>query len=233
MIDLAQLGEKITPHIYEDMQEVARSAALMILESATEAIAKRGAFHIVLAGGTTPRLAYRLLVDAETDWSRWHIYFGDERCLPIDDLERNSVMAQRVWLDHVAIPQNQIHPIPAELGAEEGALAYSAVIEKELLFDMVLLGMGEDGHTASLFPGHQHNRSELVHAVHQAPKPPSDRISLSLASLGRTKQILLLVTGASKHHALTLWSAGESLPVASLKSDGEIWLLVDRGAIAG
>ncbi|NOR51886.1 MAG: 6-phosphogluconolactonase, partial [Gammaproteobacteria bacterium] len=187
--------------------------------------------------GSTPRMAYQLLVGADTDWSYWHIYFGDERCLPMDDPERNSVMAQKAWLDHVAIPQNQIYSIAAEIGAEGGAAAYSSVVEKALssnmAFDMVLLGMGEDGHTASLFPGHHHNESELVHAVHQAPKPPADRVSLSLACLAHSRQIVLLVTGASKHNALTLWSAGESLPVASLRSDGEILLLVDRVAIDG
>jgi len=235
MIDLSQLGEGITSQVYEDLEAVAESAARLILQRATEAITEHGAFYIVLAGGTSPRLAYRLLVDVKTDWSRWHIYFGDERCLPRDDSERNSVMAQRAWLDHVAIPQSQIHPIPAELGAEKGAAAYSLVVEKALsldrTFDMVLLGMGEDGHTASLFPGHQHDAGELVHAVHHAPKPPADRISLSRASLRATRQLLLLVTGSSKQEALARWAAGDSLPVAAIVPDCGVDLLLDTGAV--
>jgi len=230
MIDLTQFGEGITPQLYEDMREVARSAVQSVLQRATEAITERGAFRVVLAGGTTPELAYRLLVDADTDWRRWHIYFGDERCLSLGDSGRNSVMAQRAWLDHVAIPPGQIHPIAAELGAAEGAAAYSKVIEKVLPFDMVLLGMGEDGHTASLFPGHLHDAGERVHAVHYAPKPPPDRISLSLYSLCATRQLLLLVTGRAKQAALAKWLSGEPLPVASLTPDCGVDLLLDEEA---
>lgn len=230
MIDLAQFAENITPRLYEDMQEVARAAAQSVLQSANEAITERGAFHLVLAGGTTPRLAYRRLVEAETDWRRWHIYFGDERCLPIDDRERNSVMAQGAWLKHVAIPPSQIHPIAAELGAAEGARAYSQVIEKVLPFDLVLLGMGEDGHTASLFPGHLDDVQERVHAVHQAPKPPSDRISLSRYSLCATRKLLLLVTGSAKQAALAKWVSGELLPVASLTPECGVELFLDKEA---
>jgi 6-phosphogluconolactonase len=231
MIDLSQLGARIQPQLYADMQGVAEAAVAHILSASIEAFAERGAFHIVLAGGTTPGLVYRLLVDADTDWRCWHIYFGDERCLPRDDPARNSVMAQRAWLDHVAIPPCQIHPIAAELGADEGAKAYSLVVEKAQPFDLVLLGMGEDGHTASLFPGQQHVANEWVHAVHHAPKPPSDRVSLSFDSLSRCKQLILLVTGTSKYEALARWASGEGLPVSALKSSGEILLLVDRSAV--
>ncbi|NOR51654.1 MAG: hypothetical protein GQ470_03455 [Gammaproteobacteria bacterium] len=91
-MDLAKLGEGITAQPCEDRQDVAEAAVAQILQTSADAIAKRGAFHIVLAGGGTPKLAYQPLVGADTDWSRWHIYFGDERCLPADDPERNSVM---------------------------------------------------------------------------------------------------------------------------------------------
>jgi len=231
MIDLSPLGEGITSHIYNDMQEVAEAAVSEILKMADDSIAQRGAFHLVLAGGTTPRRAYQLLVNADTDWSRWHIYYGDERCLPVDDPERNSLMVQRAWLDHVTIPQEQIHPMPAELGAEAGASLYTAIIEPVFPFDTVLLGMGEDGHTASLFPGHQHDESELVHAVHQAPKPPSERISLSRSSLTATRQLLLLVTGSSKQVALVKWAAGEPLPVSSIHPSCGIDLLLDKASV--
>lgn len=230
MNDLRQFGEGVKLSIYDDMQSVAKAAAALILSAATKAISERGRFCIVLAGGSTPKLTYQLLIGADTDWSCWQIYYGDERCLAIDALERNSVMAQQAWLDHVTIPSSQIHPIPAELGAEQGAAAYTAIIKEAIPFDMVLLGMGEDGHTASLFPKHQHNEGELVHAVHDAPKPPSDRISLSRASLAATHQLVLLVTGSSKQVALQQWIAGKRLPVASINPTGMVELLLDKQA---
>lgn len=225
-----EFGPDVNPSIYDDMQGVAEAAVALILNAASAAISARGIFHLVLAGGSTPQLAYRLLVNADTDWSRWQLYFGDERCLPVDDPERNSVMAQQAWLDHVTIPLRQIHPIPAELGPEQGAAAYTAVIKEAIPFDMVLLGMGEDGHTASLFPKHQHNEGELVHAIHNAPKPPSDRISLSRATLAATRQLVLLVTGSSKQVALQQWKAGKKLPVASIQPDSRVELLLDKQA---
>lgn len=225
-----EFGPDVNPFIYDDMQGVAEAAVALILNAASAAISARGIFHLVLAGGSTPQLAYRLLVNADTDWSRWQLYFGDERCLPVDDPERNSVMAQQAWLDHVTIPLRQIHPIPAELGPEQGAAAYTAVIKEAIPFDMVLLGMGEDGHTASLFPKHQHNEGELVHAIHNAPKPPSDRISLSRDTLAATRQLVLLVTGSSKQGALQQWIAGKKLPVASIRPDSTVELLLDKQA---
>ena len=97
-----------------------------ILDAAARAIELRGRFLIVLAGGNTPRAIYRELRAATTDWSRWRVYFGDERCLPADDTERNSRMAADAWLDHVPIPPGQVHAIPAELGTNAAALAYAA-----------------------------------------------------------------------------------------------------------
>ena len=124
-----------------------------ILDAAARAIERRGRFLIVLAGGNTPRGIYRMLRTADTDWSRWQVYFGDERCLPADSAERNSRMAADAWLNHVPIPQDQVHAIPAELGASAAALGYAETLRGVGDFDLVLLGLGEDGHTASLFPG--------------------------------------------------------------------------------
>ncbi|MCW8826863.1 MAG: 6-phosphogluconolactonase [Gammaproteobacteria bacterium] len=231
MVDLSLFDERLRCHLYDDVAAVARVTMEWIIRDADAALRKRGAFHLVLAGGSTPKLAYQLLVDADTDWSRWHIYYGDERCLPVDDPERNSVMAQQAWLDHVAIPKEQIHPIPAELGAEAGAMNYAHLIEQQLPFDTVLLGMGEDGHTASLFPGHLHDEQELVHEVHNAPKPPSDRVSLSRAALSTTRSLLLLVTGSSKQVALSRWAEGASLPVASIAPECGIDLFLDKEAV--
>ena len=104
-----------------DADTVCTQAAELILAAATSAIAARGCFKLVLAGGRTPVQVYRQLAGSDADWSAWQIYFGDERCLPADDAERNSVMAADAWLEHVAIPPDNVHPIPAERGAVAAA----------------------------------------------------------------------------------------------------------------
>jgi len=217
-------------HLFDDSPDVAREAARRILKAADRAITAQGGFSIVLAGGGTPESTYRLLVDADTDWSKWRIYFGDERCLPADDAERNSVMAAASWLDHVAVPAANIHLIPAEQGAEAGASAYSLLVADAVPFDMVLLGMGEDGHTASLFPGQLHSDSDLVHAVHDAPKPPPDRISMSRNALSDCRELLILVTGAAKQQIVSRWKQGEDLPIAHIGAHHAIDILLDRDA---
>lgn len=213
-----------------DSQAVAAQAAERILQAAGRAITARGLFRIVLAGGRTPEAAYHLLANADTDWSRWHIYFGDERCLPADDEERNSLMASNALLKLVSIPADQVHAIPAEQGAEAAAEAYESVIRAALPFDLVLLGIGEDGHTASLFPGQQHPADQLVHAVHQAPKPPSDRVSLSAGALSEAREVLILATGAGKRTAIKGWQAGEHLPIATIGKPATIDVLLDKAA---
>ena len=219
-------------HLFDDASGVAHEAARRILMAADRAIRKQGRFSIVLAGGGTPEATYRLLVDAVAEWSKWHIYFGDERCLPADDAERNSVMAASALLDHVAVPADHIHTIPAEQGAEAGASAYGLVVADALPFDLVLLGVGEDGHTASLFPGQLHPDSELVHAVHDAPKPPPDRISLSRNALSDCRELLILVTGAGKQQAVIRWKKGEEdLPIANIGAHHAVDILLDRDAV--
>jgi len=213
--------------VFDDAETVATQAAQRILHAASRAITERGLFRMVLAGGSTPEATYRLLVDADTDWSRWHFYFGDERCLPVDDTERNSLMAGHAWLDAVPVPAGNIHPIPAELGAEAAAGKYRAVVRDALPFDLVLLGIGEDGHTASLFPGQQHPADELVHAVRDAPKPPPDRVSLSAKALNDARQVLILATGAGKQPAVRAWRAGEQLPVAEIGGPAPVDVLTD------
>ena len=219
-------------HLFDDPDAVAEHAAQRILQSAARAITERNLFRIVLAGGRTPEAAYRLLVGADTDWSRWAIYFGDERCLPVDDVERNSIMAARALFDSVAIPAANIHPIPAERGAEAAAGEYESVVRAAIPFDLVLLGIGEDGHTASLFPGQQHPAEQLVHAVHNAPKPPPDRVSLSARALSEAHEVLILATGAGKQTAIRAWQAGESLPVAGIGGPAPVDVFLDRAAQA-
>ena len=183
--------------------------------SAQTALKERGAFHLVLAGGSTPRELYRHLPELVTDWSRWHIWFGDERCVPLMDAARNSRMAGEVWLDNSPIPREQIHEIPAELGAHAAAQAYHLALQGVGDFDVVLLGMGEDGHTASLFPGlfDVNTRLDVV-AVYNAPKPPAERVSLSTQRLSRSRKVLFLISGVGKRPAVQAWRHGEQIPAA-------------------
>jgi 6-phosphogluconolactonase len=210
--------------------DVAERAGEFILAAADDAIRQRGAFRLVLAGGTTPAACYARLSAAQADWHCWHIYFGDERCLPPGDPQRNSAMAAARLTDRVAIPPHQVHPIPAERGAQAAATAYEETIRDVLPFDLVLLGMGEDGHTASLFPGHRHPPGPLVVPVHGAPKPPTERVSLSARALASSRAILVLVTGPGKRAALRRWRAGNDLPVARVVTGNDTLLLVDQAA---
>jgi 6-phosphogluconolactonase len=217
-------------HVMETADQVAESACRQILDAASRALAERNRFKLVLAGGGTPEKVYRLLAIADTDWSKWHIYYGDERCLPEDHADRNSVMATRAFLAKVPIPAAQIFTIPAELGPEMGAEHYRRIVAEALPFDMVLLGMGEDGHTASLFPGHSHSPNELAHAVYNSPKLPSERVSISAGALSDTRQLIFLITGKSKQEAVREWREGRDLPVAAIAPKNPVDVYIDREA---
>jgi 6-phosphogluconolactonase len=219
-------------HVFPTVAELSRTAAQAILDAARQAISERGRFDLVLAGGTTPRVVYEQLKDAQADWTYWHVWYGDERCLPPDDPERNSVMASQAWLDHVAIPAAQHHPIPAERGSEEGAAAYSAELEGAGTFDLVLLGMGEDGHTASLFPGHtwDHHPPTPAIPVKHAPKPPPERVSLSASRLSDARQVIFLVTGVSKRNAVQHWKGTGFMPVKAITPPAGVDVYIDAAA---
>ncbi len=210
-----------------ELQQVARNR---ILDAAAHAIDQRGQFLIVLAGGTTPAGVYRMLRGADTDWSRWHVYFGDERCLPDRDSERNSRMAADAWLDHVSIPHDQIHFLPAELGPETATRDYVKTLRNVGDFDLVLLGLGEDGHTASLFPGHDWGEAldaPDVLAVFDAPKPPPQRVSLSASRLSRARSVLFLVAGDSKRGAIAQWRKGADIPACAIRPESGVDVLVE------
>jgi 6-phosphogluconolactonase len=219
-----------TFELFESADQVAAETAARILRSARRAIDDRGRFVLVLAGGRTPLAAYNLLVGRSADWERWHIFLGDERCLPAADPDRNSVAVRRSLLDRVPIPPPNWHPIAAERGAEDAAALYEQEVSAALPFDLVLLGMGEDGHTASLFPGHEMPADRLVVPVHGAPKPPPDRVSMTARALTAASELLILVTGASKREVLRAWRAGEDFPVGRVAAAGPARVLVDRDA---
>ncbi len=222
--------QEIRWHVLEDPAAVAAETCRRILAAAEQAVSERGLFRLVLSGGRTPAEAYRLLAASHGSWPCWEIFFGDERCLPLDDEGRNSVAAGRVLLEKVSLRPERIHVIPAELGAVEAARRYAALVKRALPFDLVLLGIGEDGHTASLFPGHRHPEKELVHPVFAAPKPPAERVTLSAGALSRSRQVLVLATGPEKRAAVAAWKKGADLPIARIRPPCPVEVLLDRQA---
>lgn len=217
-------------HAVADERALQDAAVAAILASAAQAIEQRGQFHIVLAGGGTPRAIYQRLSAAATDWSAWHVYFGDERCLPALDSARNSRMAAEAWLDRVALPTSQVHVIAGELGALAAARAYAEALQGVGDFDLVLLGLGDDGHTASLFPDHPWAAAPAspdTLAVFDAPKPPPQRVSLSAARLSRARRVLFLVSGEAKHRAVAAWRAGEEIPARAITPAAAVEVLVE------
>ncbi|WP_009204934.1 6-phosphogluconolactonase [Sulfuricella denitrificans] len=206
-------------YLFSSVQSLQTEAVSMISLAAEQAIAGSGVFRLVLAGGNTPRALYERLRTLKTNWEAWHIYFGDERCLPAADSERNSSMARDAWLDHVPVPQKQVYAIPAEMGAKAAAAAYAVTLKQVGEFDLVLLGLGEDGHTASLFPGNDLGQgvgSPVALPVFDAPKAPAERVSLSAWRLSQAKQVLFLVTGESKREAVMNWRAGAHIPAHAI-----------------
>jgi 6-phosphogluconolactonase len=208
--------------------------ALTCIDGAeAEALAIRGVFHIVLAGGSTPKRLYQALVGQGHDWTRWQVWYGDERCLPVGDADRNSTMAALAWLERVGFPRQNIHPMPAELGAQAAAEAYAREVKDIAQFDLVLLGLGEDGHTASLFPGHDWGEGRAAPAalaVFDAPKPPPERVSLSAWRLGTARKVLFLVQGAGKREAVAAWRQGRGIPAAAIQGANGVDVLLDRPA---
>jgi 6-phosphogluconolactonase len=219
--------------VFEDAGALVTALADALCAEADRAIGARGVFHLVLAGGSTPIALYRALAARPAGDFRWHIWYGDERCLPPDHAERNSRMAEAAWLAGSAIPPENRLPIPAELGAEAAAADYAAVLAAVPSFDLVLLGMGEDGHTASLFPGHDWGAvpdSPAVLAVQDAPKPPADRVSLSAARLSDSRSVWFIISGEGKSDAVTRWRKGEGLPVTAIRGRNETLAWLDQSA---
>ena len=199
-------------HHFNSQAEINSAAVSRILSAADAAIKARGQFLIVLAGGSTPKTVYELLSKESADWANWHVFHNDDRCLPANNSERNSLMARLAWLNHVAIPESQIFDIPAELGNIEGAKAYAQTLNNVGTFDLVILGLGEDGHTASLFPNQAVDNSAHAVPVFDAPKPPAERITLSQNRLNDTHEVMFLVTGSGKQEAVDNWRNGLAIP---------------------
>lgn len=223
-------------HICTTAAEVRQRAVEWIADAATEAIAARGMFRVVLAGGETPRGVYENLRDITTDWRVWQIWFSDERCFGGDGSCRNSRMTQETLLRQVPILPVQVHPIHVELGAERAAAHYRTDLQGVPEFDLVLLGLGEDGHTASLFCGGDWGEAPSAldaFAIRNAPKPPAERVSLSARRLANTRRVLFLVTGADKRAAVSTWRRGGILPAAAIRPSAGVDVLVEKICVEG
>jgi 6-phosphogluconolactonase len=229
--------------VFKDRDELISAAADEIAEIAKAAAAARGVFRWALAGGSTPRALYaamaaRLARPRDFPWERSEIFFGDERCVPPGDPQSNYRMARESLLDHVPVPAAMVRRIPGELPPAEAAEAYARALGEEPL-DLALLGMGADGHTASIFPG---SPPLFVPAssvwVTDSPLPPTRRISLSPTALSAARAVRFLVTGASKADrvrevALQHGSESPALPAAQIRPlSGDLVWWLDRAAAA-
>ena len=231
--------------VYPDTRALSMAAAQLFVSLADEAIRSRGRFAVALSGGNTPRGAYELLSELafreQIQWEKVHVFFGDERCVPSDDPRSNLRMAREALLDRVPLPPSQIHPIFCDTSPIESAARYEAILhdffpEGSPRFDLVLLGMGEDGHTASLFPG-----TTILDesASWTAPVcPPSQelcRVTLTAPVINLAMAVVFLVSGDGK--AATLRDVLEGprdphrLPAQIIHPpDGQLLWLVDRAA---
>jgi 6-phosphogluconolactonase len=218
-----------------------------VLRQMQAAGAQRRSVHVALAGGSSPRRAYELLANDPAEWKHAHVWFADERCVGPNDEQSNYRMAAEALLRPAGIGPERIHRMQGELGPEEGAQRYARELLDALpgssplagersapVLDLIVLGIGEDGHVASLFP----DAATLDAAcesvclpVHDSPKPPPERITLSMPVLRVARRCLLLATGAEKAAAITAMLAEPSPHVpASLLERGRLTVIVDDAA---
>ncbi len=208
--------------ILPDAEAVARAAAGAVAEALGA-----GAQTLVLAGGSTPRRMYEMLAGMDISWGGVSLLFSDERCVPPTDPESNYRLVKDTLLQ--TVDPGAIWRIPGELGAEAAAALYDAAVERLQPLDLVLLGVGPDGHCASLFPGHIALQAPgWAVAVHGAPKPPRDRVSLTLGCLRSARRVIFIATGAEKSTAVRLAQRG-AVPAGMIP--GAEWF-VDRAAAA-
>ncbi len=238
---------------YPSLPELSFAAAGFIAELAEAKIKERNIFTLVLSGGSTPRQLYKELarqaISKKIDWQKTHIFWGDERCVPSDNPDSNFSLAFQILISRVDLPPSNIHRIPAATGS---AKAVAAEYEKTLReffqpaaesdssisfpsFDLVLLGMGVDGHTASLFPGDEalEERTSWVVAVEgTSASPPVPRITLTLPVINEAKCVLFLVSGSSKLKVLQEILNNPhtaTYPAAHVQPSGKLLWFIDEG----
>ncbi len=231
--------------IFENIESLSEAAAELFVETCAQAIVERGRFLAALSGGNTPTELFKLLAQSphreQMDWTHVHVFWGDERCVPIEDLENSYRQAHDVLLKHVPIPLKNIRRIQSNLEPVAAAEDYARVLKEFATsplnwprFDLVLLGMGEDGHTASLFPGSEVNVSTPTMAVTaQYQNRPANRVTLTPLVFNSARRIIFLVSGAGKSQTLANVLYGEyrpeKLPAQRIRPvDGELIWMVDK-----
>jgi len=209
--------------VIQEVKELAQNFARLVEDAARHAIAQRGSFSLAVPGGSAAEALLPALIPASIDWSKVSVYWVDERMVPPEDAESNFRLAKKVWLDEVPIPAEQIHRMHGETALPgEAAAAYTRVLRLKLgepaQVDLVLLGVGPDGHVASLFPGHRLLRAwdRDVAVLNDAPKLPPRRMSLTLRAITAARKIVVYATGAAKAEAIydALRNEDSELPVA-------------------
>jgi 6-phosphogluconolactonase len=232
---------------YKNLQGLSIAAAELFVRSAAQAIEKRGRFLIALSGGNTPTLLYQTLAGVpyrdQINWEKVHVFWGDERCVPPDDPGNCYYQAKLALLDHVDIPADNIHRIQSMFEPAVAAFDYARTLKVFSTppldwprFDLVLLGMGEDGHTASLFPGSPVEiASPTIAVTANYQDRPARRVSLTPLVFNSARQIVFLVSGGSKSETLVSVLNGEyhpeQLPAQRIRpTDGEVIWLVDEAA---
>ena len=240
----------VTYRVWPTGAEVAAAAAEMFAVGAAEAVAARGVARIAVSGGTTPKAMFALLADrsqpyfARVPWEKLHLFWVDERCVPPTDPDSNYRMTNEAMLSKVPLPAAQIHRMEGELEPEVAAAQYEAAIRAEFgteapVFDLVLLGMGDDGHTASLFPhtAALHELGRLVVANHVPQQKQSWRITLTWPVINRGREVAFLIEGAAKTEVLRDVLLGaydpETKPSQLIRPDsGKLTFLLDAAAAA-
>jgi 6-phosphogluconolactonase len=233
--------------VYPDLESLSRAAAELLVMQANQAVAARGRFSVALSGGSTPRRTYELLaappLKGQAPWDRVHVFWGDERCVPLDDPRSNARLAQAAWLDHVPIPKDQIHPLDCSQAPAAAARHYEAQLRKFFAgrpprLDLVLLGLGDNGHTASLFPGTPalEEKARWAAAVSLA-RPDLDRVTLTAPLINQAARVVFLVAGKSKAEVLQEVLHGPRdpgrLPAQLIQPQtGDLLWLVDLAAAA-
>lgn len=232
------------PHrVFPDLDAASHALADAVARAAHDTLRQRDRFTLALSGGSTPRTLFDLFRSLDIDWHRTHIFWADERCVPPDDPASNYRMAARRFLTRIDIPELNIHRVHGEVRPyEAAAAAYAGELESVLgrgtpQLDVVLLGMGPDGHTASLFPGSPAlDAREPVVAV-EAPEgiDPAHRITLTLHVLNASRRVFFLVAGAEKRDALRrafeAADAAEPVPAGRVRARDELCWFVDRAAL--
>jgi 6-phosphogluconolactonase len=231
--------------IYNSTEEINTTAAALFTEAAQKAIAEKGQFTAVLTGGSSPAGIYKLLASddykTKIDWSKVFIFWGDERWVPLNDDLSNAKMSYATLLSHVPIPSENIFEMYKEgVTAEEYAITYEQSIRTILgdggKFDLILLGMGDDGHTASLFPGQKvlEEQNKWVDAYYLEPQQMF-RITLTAPLINKAENIIVIAFGEKKAHALKEVTTGDYnpalYPMQLIKPEsGQLLFLVDKSA---